>query len=443
MSVKPSIDKEQYRKAMADRFVEGAAYLDDKALALSPGVQAQKVPDELRGACDMPVLHEINGIYQAWEFRGWKDECRAITSTCYIGDWTYLAKLRVKGPGCIEFLKGNFINKFDRFDVGKEKHVFAVNDDGKLFVEGIAFRLAEDEFLLTGGLTMSPEHVKAEGYDVEMTDVTADEYCYHVQGPNSRAALEKACGEDLGDIKFTYFRTAQLNGHDVRIFRGGMSGELGYEVHGDTAYGSADWEAIVEAGKEFGIEQYGYRAMPFNHLEAYFPTQWVDYIPATFSGNDFVKDALFRSPVDYHWEDRIDFDRDFPGKQALLDELDHPKYKGVMLEWNSEDVLKIYASLFDDEPDSIDLPCMPVAKTFTHSEFFLPVLSPDCTRLIGYATNRGYSVRTKRFASITMVATEFAEPGTEVMVKYGSEGKRQIMLRATVLPAPYKPDNRF
>ena len=443
MSVSEKIDKEQFRKAMEDRFVKDKAYMADKAVCLSPGVQAQKVPDEQRGACDMPILHEINGIYQAWEFRGWKEECRSITTTCYIGDWTYLAKLHVKGPGWQEFLKGNFINKFDTFPNSKEKHVFAVNENGKLVVEGIAFKLADDELLLTGGLTMSPEHVKADGYDVEVRDVTAEEYCYHVQGPNSRATLEAACGEDLSDIRFTRFRTAQLNGHEVRVFRGGMSGELGYEVHGDSAYGSADWEAIVEAGKEFGIEQYGYRAMPFNHLEAYFPTQWVDYIPATFPGDDFANDALFRSPVDYHWDDRIDFNRDFVGKQALLSELENPKYVGVMLEWNSEDMMKIYASLFDDEPDSIDLPNMPVARTFTYDDFFLPVLSPDCTRMIGYATNRGYSVRTKRFVSITMVATEFAEPGTEVMVKYGREGKRQIMLRATVKAAPYKPDNRF
>ena len=445
MALEPTINKDEFVEAMQQRFVEGAQYWGGKPVCVSPGVQAQKVPDNQRGACDMPLLHEINGIYQAWEFKGWKDECRAISQTCYIGDWTYLAKFSVKGaPEAITaYLKAKFINKFDVFEVGHEKHVFSTNEDGKLIMEGIAFKLAEDEILLTGGLAMNADSLAAGELAVEVEDVTAQQYCYHVQGPNSRKVLQKVLGEDISDIKFTWFRNCTLNGHEVRIFRGGMSGELGYEVHGDSAFGSADWEAIVEAGQEFGIEQLGYRSMPFNHLEAYFPTQWVDYIPASFPApNDFVQNNLFHNPIEYHWGGRIDFEREFVGREALLAEKENPTRVGVMLEWNSEDVMKIFASLFDDEEDSIDLPPLPVARTHTYDEFLLPVLSQDF-QFIGICTNRGYSVRTKKFVSLTQIDAAYAEPGTQVQVKYGAEGKRQIMLRATVLPVPYKPDNKF
>jgi vanillate/3-O-methylgallate O-demethylase len=216
---------------------------------------------------------------------------------------------------------------------------------------------------------------------------------------------------------------------------------LGYEVHGDVADGSVVWNAVLEAGRPLGLVQLGHRTMPINHLEAYFPTCWVDYVPATFHADPQTEDMLFHSPIEFNWINTIDFNRDFPGKQALLDELERPKKKSVMLVWNSEDVLKIYASLFDDEPDSIDLPPLPVKNSETHSVFALPVLTKD-RALAGFATNRGYSPVTKRFISITQLDVAHANEGTELLVKYGQEGKRQIMIRAVVQNAPYKRDNR-
>jgi glycine cleavage system aminomethyltransferase T len=97
--------------------------------------------------------------------------------------------------------------------------------------------------------------------------------------------------------------------------------------------------------------------------------------------------------------------------------------------------------LFDDEPDSIDLPPLPVKTSETLFDFAIPVLSKDY-KLAGFATNRGYSPRTKRFISITQLDIEYAQEGTELLVKYGKEGARQIMIRATVQNAPYKKDNR-
>lgn len=116
------------------------------------------------------------------------------------------------------------------------------------------------------------------------------------------------------------------------------------------------------------------------------------------------------------------------------------KYASVMLEWNSDDILKIYASLFDEEPDSIDLPPMPTKTSETGGIFALPVLTKDY-QLAGFATNRGYSPRTKKFVSITSLDANYAEEGTELLIKYGQEGKRQIMIRGIVKNVPYKQDS--
>lgn len=442
MKITDKIDAIRYENAWRAGMEEDKSWLADTEVALSPAAQAQALPEGLQSTGSMPHLSPMHGMYNAWEFAGWKEEALSITRTGYIGDWTYLRKVLIKGPDVIECMKRSSITKFNKFPEGKGKHTLFVREDGKLIVDALSFRLAEDEVQVTGGQPVVTANViQTDGLDVTVTDITFREFEYHVQGPISRDVLEKAAGEDLSDIKFTCFRYASIAGRRVRIYRGGMSGELGYEVHGAAEDGSVVWNAIVEAGKPLGLQQMGHRTMPFNHLEAYFPTCWLDYIPATFHADPATEDVLFHSPVEFGWIGTIDFERDFPAKQALLEEIGHPPKKSMMLVWNSEDVMKIYASLFDDEPDSIDLPAMPTKTSETSFAFALPVLTKD-HQLAGFATNRGYSPRTKKFISITQLNAEYAVEGTELLVKYGSEGKRQILIRATVQSAPYKPDNR-
>lgn len=441
MKITEKIDAARYEAAWRAG-MEEKSWLADCEVALSPAAQAQALPEGLQSTGSMPKLSPMHGMYNAWEFAGWKEEAMSITKTGYIGDWTYLRKVLIQGPDVIECMKRSSITKFNKFPEGKGKHTLFVREDGKLIVDALSFRLAEDVVQVTGGQPVVTANViQTEGLDVTVTDITFQEFEYHVQGPVSRDTLEKATGEDLSDIKFTCFRYSTIAGRKVRIYRGGMSGELGYEVHGAAEDGSVVWNAIVEAGKPFGLQQLGHRTMPFNHLEAYFPTCWLDYIPATFHADPATEDVLFHSPVEFGWIGTIDFERDFPAKQALLEEIEHPKKKSMMLVWNSEDVLKIYASLFDDEPDSIDLPAMPTKTSETGFAFALPVLTQDY-QLAGFATNRGYSPRTKKFISIAQLDIAYAQEGTELLVKYGAEGKRQIMIRATVQSAPYKPDNR-
>ncbi|MCD8331721.1 MAG: hypothetical protein LUB63_04205 [Oscillospiraceae bacterium] len=442
MRITQKIDAARYAQAWRAAVEEDKSWLYDSEVALSPAAQAQALPEGVQSTGSMPHLSPMHGMYNAWEFAGWKTEAMSITKTGYIGDWTYLRKIRLKGPDVIECLKRSTITKFEKFPVGKAKHTLFVREDGKLIVDALTFRLAENEVQVTGGQPVAVNHVfLCDGLDITIEDVTYREFEYHVQGPVSKAVLEKATGESLVDIKFTWFRQSSIAGRSVRIYRGGMSGELGYEIHGDVADGSVVWKAIVEAGHPLGLQQLGHRTMPFNHLEAYFPTCWLDYIPATFHADPATEDMLFHSPIEFGWINTIDFNRDFPAKQALLEELEHPRRKSVMLVWNSEDVLKIYASLFDDEPGSIDLPALPTKTSETSFDFALPVLTKE-NRLAGFATNRGYSPRTKKFISIAQLDVADAQEGMELWVKYGAEGRRQIMIRAIVQTPPYKPDNR-
>lgn len=443
MKITDIIDMNKHVESWNNRFNPEKSYLGGKDMAFSPGVQAQTSPGANPALGEMPLYHAIHGLYVGWEYTNWMDECNSIANTCYIGDWSWLNKVTLKGPDVIKCLEASTINGYKNFPIGKGKHMISIRPDGKMTGEGIAFRMSEDEILCTGGLTIQKgQALKIDGFNLEYEDISAKEYIYHVQGPKSKMILEKATGEPLDDIGFGCFRNTKISDRTVRIYRGGMSGEIGYEIMGPSEDGSVIWQAVMDAGKEEDIRQIGFRSLMVNHLQAFFPTIWVDYTPAILPPEvEKFMYATYRSPVDFGWENRIAKDRDFPGKDVLLEEIAHPKNKTVTLEWNNEDCISIFASLFDQENEPFEQFPLPVNTSETSCSFGCPILNKD-GQVIGITTNRGYSAQFKKFLSLAYIDINYAEENTELYVLYGSEGKRQQKIKAVVKHTPYKKDIR-
>lgn len=443
MRITETIDMDKHLDSWNNRFNQEVSYLGGKDMAFSPGVQAQISPGAVAALGEMPLYHAIHGIYVGWEYTNWVDECNSISESCYIGDWSWLSKVTIKGPDVIKCLENSTINGYKDFPIGKGRHIISIRPDGKMIGDGIAFRISEDEVLCTGGLTISENQaIKTEGLNVECKEVSADKYIYHIQGPNSKLALEKVIDGSLDELQFGHFKEYKIEGRDVTIYRGGMSGEIGYEVMGPSKDGSVIWKAILDSGKELGIRQLGFRSLMANHLQAFFPTIWVDYTPAILPPDiEKFMFQTYRSPVDFGWENRIAKDRDFPGKEVLLEEIRSPKNKSVTLEWNDEDCVKIFSSLFDKDREPLEQMPMPVNTSETSSPFGYTIINSK-GEVLGITTNRGYSTQFRKFISLAYLNIDYSEEGKEVYILYGTEGKRQEKIRAVVKSVPYKKDVR-
>ncbi len=87
-------------------------------------------------------------LHQLWgqpEYSSWIEEQMSWKQTCYIGDWSFLADLHLKGPDALRLFSDLSVNSFARFQVGQAKHIAQCNDNGKIVAEGILMRLGEDE----------------------------------------------------------------------------------------------------------------------------------------------------------------------------------------------------------------------------------------------------------------------------------------------------------
>jgi vanillate/3-O-methylgallate O-demethylase len=407
-----------------------------------------------------------------WMFTHWFDECMSWVKTCFIGDWSAQCKFHVKGPDALKFFSNTGVNNFTKFDIGQAKHCIMCNDLGKVTGEGVLMRYGEDEFQTFGGIGLWAEYMLNTGnYNAVGTQKGPDIFSFHVQGPNSIYVLEKVIGEGIRDIKFMYFRKSKINGVEVTLLRTGMSGELGYEVHGSCEYAAQIYQAIYEAGEKFGILKLGERAGKVQHVQACFPTVMADYVPAVKGIVDPTKlqnfnianveqrgafldrvpggsleyndiKELWRSPLELGWGRMIDWNHDFIGKAALEKEMKDPNRKTMItLVWNSEDCIDVYASLFHKTGE------VPYEPMDLPKENYRRSMAPNRVenaegKLIGNTSNRSYSVLFREMISLGTIEMQYATPGTDVFIIWGEPGKPQKKIRAKVAQVPYKKDNR-
>jgi aminomethyltransferase len=95
-----------------------------------------------------------------------------------------------------------------------------------------------------------------------------------IQGPRALETLQKLTKVDLAAIKNYWFTWGQVAGvHNTLIARTGYSGEDGFEIYipSDVATTEKVWNAILEAGAEFGILPCGLGARNTLRLEAGMP----------------------------------------------------------------------------------------------------------------------------------------------------------------------------
>lgn len=394
------------------------------------------------------------------EYTDWLDESMSWKDTCYIGDWTFLWKRRFRGPDAIKLFDYISPNNFRKFDIGQSKHIVHPNKDGKVIHEGILTRLGEEEFIAFGrGCWYAGYMARKLGLDVESE--ADDSFNFQVSGPTALQVCEKAAGRTMRDTKYMHNQEIEIAGHKVNGLRQGMAGEIGYELQGPIEHAQDVYDAIVEAGQEFGIRRLGGRAVFINHLEACFPTIGMDYLPAMFGQDtaDYLAEFKasvpafawtfniagsfegadisdwYRSQVELGWGKSINLDHDFIGKEALAEEKANPRRQIRTLVWNPDDVADVQASFYrQGEPYTF----MEVPRDQRGFTWFDKVLHDD--EQVGEATSRGYSYFFREMLSLAVIDVDRSEVGTEVVVVWGKPGGPQKEIRATVQPAPYKQD---
>jgi heterotetrameric sarcosine oxidase alpha subunit len=195
-------------------------------------------------------------------------------------DVSTLGKIDVQGADAGAFLDLVYANVMSSLPVGKARYGLMLREDGIVFDDGTAARLAADHFVLStttahaAKVLQHLEHARQvlwPGLDVELAPVTEQWAQFAVAGPRARALLETLVGEaiDLSNTAFPYLACAELpwQGRPARLFRISFSGELAYELAVPTRAADALIGAIMAAGESLGVIPYGLEALGAMRIE--------------------------------------------------------------------------------------------------------------------------------------------------------------------------------
>lgn len=386
-------------------------------------------------------------------FDRWDVEEMAYHDTCslHIGLNPFNV-FKVHGSDYLKMLTCATVNTFNKFPVGKARHVIFCDDGGKILLDGILIRTGEEDFL--GFNLVDPNFLNMQmgnPFQIECKNLREEYFVFQLCGKRSLEIVEQVCRKDLHDLKFMYSTQAEIDGKEVLILRTGMAGTLGYEIHGNAADAPEIYQKLLDIGAEYGIQEIGRLCYVNQHCEGSI-FQLAEHFNIRF---DMVDDKFilsgslprdselqFHSPYDCGWGNLVKFDHDFPGKAALLAESQRHHNTAVHLVWNKEDILKVQAAVMD--PDKrVDYMDMVGDYDFKNncSTIHMDAVY-DGDKLIGASSDRMLSAKTREMISICTIDEDYAVEGKEVEVLWGNPGTCQMRLRATVTLMPYIKENR-
>lgn len=206
-----------------------------------------------------------------------RSEVESVRTNVGFIDVSTLGKFKLFGPDALKLLNRVYAGNMDTVREGRLKYAAMCSEQGVIIDDGVVTRLGENEYYFTTSTLRAGStgewlsfHSREEGWQAYLVNLTDALAAVNLAGPRSRDVLARVTESDCSDTAFPYmgFRRMRLCGSvEGFVMRVGFVGELSYEIHLPASRGAALQEAILEAGKDFGIAPFGLEAQSVLRLE--------------------------------------------------------------------------------------------------------------------------------------------------------------------------------
>jgi dimethylglycine dehydrogenase len=329
-------------------------------------------------------------------------EVAAVHERVGLLDLTGFAKYDISGPAAEAYLNRLCANQVPRKDGGIAL-VHLLSPGGRIQGEMTITRLGEGRYyaLSAAAAELRDQDLLTQGVapdeSVRIENVTEARGVLVVSGPKSRELLSLLTDADLGNEEFRWLRAREIHiaGQPVRALRVSYVGELGWELHPPIDSMPALYDALWDAGQDFGIADYGLYAVNSMRIEKGYKA-WSTELTNELNmlEADMSRFIDFRKP-------------EFVGKAATLDRPPRP-FKIVQAE---------------------------VEATDTDARGGEPALAGE--RCIGVVTSGAYGHRVDKSLAFASVDAQFAAAGSTFDVLIQGERRTATVLGA----AAFDPDN--
>ncbi len=334
---------------------------------------------------NMPVSYE--GIIQ---------EHHTVRNDVGVFDVSHMGEFLLEGEGALDLIQKVTSNDASVLFDGKVQYSCMPNGKGGIVDDLLVYRMSATKYLLV----VNASNIEKDwnwisshnSFGVKMTNISDDMSLLAVQGPKAAQALQSLTQIDLGSMEYYSFQVGTFAGvNDIIVSATGYTGAGGFEIYFPNAVAEQMWNAIFEAGNDFGIKPIGLGARDTLRLEMGF----------CLYGND-INDETSPLEAGLGWITK--FTKDFIDKDFLLKQKEAGlTRKLVGFEMVDRGIARQHCIVKDENGNEI-------------GEVTSGTQSPTSGKIIGMA----------------YVATPFSKVGTEIYMDI-----RGKLMKATVAKAPF------
>ncbi|MFM9985158.1 MAG: glycine cleavage system aminomethyltransferase GcvT [Flavobacteriales bacterium] len=212
------------------------------------------------------------GYFMPVQYSGLLDEHQTVRKALGVFDVSHMGEFLVHGKGAIDLIQHVTSNDASKLVDGKVQYSCLPNDTGGIVDDLLVYRVHEELYMLVvnaSNIDKDWNWINSKNtFDVRLENHSDLTSLLAVQGPLALKAMQKLTAMNLVDMEYYTFQIGTFAGvENIIVSTTGYTGAGGCEIYFPNHAADQIWDAILEAGAEFGIKPIGLGARDTLRLE--------------------------------------------------------------------------------------------------------------------------------------------------------------------------------
>lgn len=329
-------------------------------------------------------------------YKGVNEEHETVRQHLGVFDVSHMGEFFVDGKEALKLIQKVTTNDASKLVDGQAQYTCMPNSTGGIVDDLIIYKFHDEKFMLVvnaSNIQKDWDWINSHNtFEAELSDLSDEYSLLAIQGPKAVEAMQSISPLDLSAIKFYHFEVGEFAGaQDVIISATGYTGSGGFEIYFKNKDAEQIWNAVLKAGKDFGIQPIGLAARDTLRLE----------MGMCLYGNDIDETT---SPIEAKLGWITKFNKDFINAEALKEEKENgSKRKLVAFEVIEKGIPRHGYELLNTDGD-----------------------------IIGHVTSGTMSPSLKKAIGMGYIKTEYAKFGSEILIQI-----RKKQVKAVIVKPPF------
>lgn len=212
------------------------------------------------------------GFNMPVQYAGVNIEHETVRNGVGVFDVSHMGLFKITGDEALDLVQWVTSNDASKLVDGKAQYSYLPNDKGGVIDDIITYRVNDQEYLMVvnaSNIDKDFEWINKNNRTSAKVENLSDAYgLLAIQGPKAMEAMQSITDVDLANLKFYTFEIGTFAGvKDVIVSATGYTGSGGIEIYAKNEDMEKIWNAVLEAGKSFGIQPIGLAARDTLRLE--------------------------------------------------------------------------------------------------------------------------------------------------------------------------------